>query len=189
MNVRLPLAVGALLLAAGLAGCSSSTPDAASSAEPSENVTTPKADSSPAPTGSATPEPSEELTCATLISQTTVEALTAQGWTTKEKEFQIGEIPMPDGLMCMWADFSTASDHGQMYAYSPIDEATATKAQQSLDDAGWIRSNDASSVYYTEDPEFAIATDDEGYGLTYQFSGTWVKFADTKQGLLLINEN
>ncbi len=186
MNSRIPLAVGALLLAAGLAACSSPAPEAGPTAAPTaDSGVKPVETKDPQP--SATPEEPEELTCATLISQATAEALTAEGWTTQEKEFWIADIQLTDGLLCMWADFSTASDHGQTYGYSPLDEATASKAQQKLGDEGWIRSTEGGSVYYTEDPQYAIATDDEGFGLTYQFGDGWVKFADTKQGLLLIN--
>lgn len=185
MNTRIPLAVGALLLAAGLAACSSPAPEPAPATSPTADAAEPV--KTPAPQPSDTPEAAEELTCATLISKTTTEALTAQGWTTQEKDFWISDIELTDGLLCMWADFSTASDHGQTYGFSPLDEATSEKAQQKLEGEGWIRSADASSVFYTEDPEHAIATDEDGFGLTYEFGEGWVKFADTKQGLILIN--
>ena len=32
----------------------------------------------------------------------------------------------------------------------------------------------------------AVATDDEGYGLTYLFGDGWVKYADTKQSIALV---
>ena len=48
------------------------------------------------------------------------------------------------------------------------------------------REDAAEGVYVTESPETAIATDEEGYGMTYLFGDGWVKLADTKQGLLLI---
>ena len=38
----------------------------------------------------------------------------------------------------------------------------------------------------TESADTTVATDDEGYGLTYLFGDGWVKYADTKQGLLLV---
>ena len=41
-------------------------------------------------------------------------------------------------------------------------------------------------VYITEAKETTIAVDSEGYGMTYLFGDGWVKLADTKQGLLLI---
>ena len=189
MNPRIPLALGALLLLTGLAACSSAPPEPAATPVATADAGSVQPEKTSEPEGTPTPEPKEELTCANLISQATAEALTAQGWTTQEKEFQIGDIALTDGLLCMWADFSTASDHGQMYGWSEIDESTSTKAQQSLSDAGWLRSTDSTSVYFTEDPNFAISTDEDGFGLTYQFGEGWVKFADTKQGLLLIDGN
>ena len=186
MNPRIPLALGVLVLAAGLAACSAPAADAGPTPAPTgDSEVTPVETTTPEP--GTTPEAPEELSCATLISQATAEALTAEGWTTQEKEFWIADIQLTDGLLCMWADFSTASDHGQTYGFSAIDEATSEKAQARLESEGWIRSSDADSVYYTEDPQYAIAKDDDGYGLTYQFGDGWVKFADTKQGLLLIN--
>jgi hypothetical protein len=38
----------------------------------------------------------------------------------------------------------------------------------------------------TESADTTVATDDQGYGLTYLFGDGWVKHADTKQGLLLV---
>ena len=38
----------------------------------------------------------------------------------------------------------------------------------------------------TESSETTVATDEDGYGLTYLFGDGWVKYADTKQGLLLV---
>ena len=51
---------------------------------------------------------------------------------------------------------------------------------------GWVREDSAEGVYITESPETTIAVDEEGYGMTYLFGDGWVKLADTKQGLLLI---
>ena len=38
----------------------------------------------------------------------------------------------------------------------------------------------------TESADTAVATDDEGYGLTYLFGDGWVKYADTKQSIALV---
>ena len=87
----------------------------------------------------------------------------------------------------MWADFSTASDHGQMYGWGSLDERASATAQSNLKRDGWLRSTEGDLVYFTEDPAYAIATDEDGFGMTYEFGDGWVKFADTKQGLLLID--
>lgn len=192
MRTRYPLAVGVLLTSLLLASCgaeaaqsqTSQTPQAPPAAEPAApSPTTVAAD----PEEEPTPQPEAELTCETIVSDGTVEALTSQGWTSVQEKFYIGETVVEDGLMCMWADFTTASDHGQMYAWGAIDDATADTAMAGLTRDGWLRSTQDERTYFTEDPAYAIATDADGFGMTYEFGDGWVKFADTKQGLLLID--
>ncbi len=185
MNRRIPLALGVLLTAAALSACATTQaapapkPTSTRSKQPAPVVTT--APSTPEPEA-----PAAEPTCETIISPGTVEALTGQGWTAKAEEFRIGETVLEGGLMCMWSDYDTPSDHGQMYAWAPIDESTAVTAQQHLVQEGWVRSVEEDRTYLTEDPAVALATDEDGYGMTYEFGDGWVKFADTKQSLLLI---
>ncbi|WP_417554053.1 hypothetical protein [Microbacterium sp.] len=186
MKTRLPLAACALLAALSLAACSGATPPpptASSSAEPAQ---TPKATVATQPADDASRPPAAAPTCDTLVTKGTVDALKSQGWTSKQQEFQIGDVPVTDGLECLWADFSTASDHGQIYAWGLLDPAKARTAQAGLQADGWVRSSKGDSVFYTEDPDYAIAKDDEGFGMTYEFGDGWVKFSDTKQGLVLI---
>lgn len=114
-------------------------------------------------------------------------ALKSQGWTYQQQEFKIGSADVPGGIWCLWADFKAASDQGQTYGWMPMGAADARNAQARLQADGWVRSNEGSTVFYTEDPDYAIAKDDQGFGMTYEFGDGWVKFADTKQGLLLIN--
>ncbi|UWF78369.1 MULTISPECIES: hypothetical protein [Microbacterium] len=187
MTARIPAALGVLALLAGLAACAAAAPPARETSGPSSapREDLPAVTTAPEPVETTTPP--TEPTCETLISPATVEALTAQGWTAKEKEFRIGAMPpLEGGMLCLWSDYSTASDHGQMYGWAPIDAVTAAEAQQTLLAEGWLRDDDTSGVYITEDPQYAIAVDDEGYGMTYLFGDGWVTFADTKQGLLLI---
>ena len=185
MSPRTPLAFSALAAVLLLASCSAPdptptpTPPASTSVEPTTAVTT-------APVDDATPAPGAEPTCKTIITPGTVDALTSQGWTAKQEELRIGETLIEDGLLCMWADFSTASDHGQMYGWGALDARTSDVAQSNLKRDGWLRSTEGDLVYFTEDPAYAITTDDDGFGMTYEFGDGWVKFADTKQGLLLI---
>jgi hypothetical protein len=126
-----------------------------------------------------------------LISADTVDGLTAQGWTYREQKFEIKEAQMTldGGLRCDWADYTTASDHGQMYGWGPITEQSARAAESALERDGWLRSNEDGSTYLTEDPAYALAKDEGGFGMTYEFGDGWVKFADTKQGLLLIERD
>lgn len=145
--------------------------------------------SSPAPAPSASSSGDaqiEEPTCATIISSTTVEDFESLGWSSLADTFVVGDVTIPDGVRCIWGDFSTASDHVQVFGWAPISGDQATQAQNELVAQGWIREQSPDGVYVTENPETAVAVDDEGYGMTYLFADGWVKLADTKQGLLLV---
>lgn len=177
-------AIAAVVLAMGLTACSA--PSSPSSA------TTPK---SSTPTAEATPEPQETPTpqataaspaCDTIISEGTVKALSDAGWTHEAREFEIGDIVLTDGLLCLWADYSVVSDHGQLYGWAPVSAEDASAAQSWLRAQGWIRETAPEGVYFTEDPQFSLGTDEAGYGMTYLFGDGWVKLSDTKQGLILI---
>lgn len=140
-------------------------------------------------TGDATPAPqTDELTCESMISEGTVAALTDAGWTAEPREFVVGGVELPQGLLCFWADFTVPSDHGQMYGWSPLSAADAERAQSGLVDEGWRSEDGPDGVYVTEDPQYAMSTDEDGYGMTYLFGDGWVKVADTRQGLLLVEE-
>lgn len=185
MSPRIPLTFSALAAVLLLASCAAPDPTPPPSSSPSTSAE-PTTAATTAPVDVKTPTPGAEPTCKTIITPGTVEALTSQGWTSKQEELRIGETLVEDGLLCMWADFSTASDHGQMYGWGTLDARTADVAQSNLKRDGWLRSTDGDLVYFTEDPAYAIATDEDGFGMTYEFGDGWVKFADTKQGLLLI---
>lgn len=169
-------AAAAVVLAAALAGCAPDPagPPPPASSSPPEN-----------PSGSGT-TPTGELTCESMISAGTVEALAAEGWSAQKKEFVVGGVELPDGLLCFWADYTVGSDHGQLYGWSPITDAEAAKAEATLIAEGWTREEGSDGVYVTEDPQFAMGTDDDGYGMTYLFGDGWVRLADTRQGLILI---
>jgi hypothetical protein len=177
-------AVGAALLLLVLAACS--TPgQAAPTPRPTASAFSPEPSTEPAttPTPAA---PASELTCESMISTGTVDALTTAGWTAEHKEFVIGEVTLAEGLLCFWADYAVASDHGQLYGWSAISPTDAAATQADLIASGWKREDAPEGIYITEDPQYSMGTDDEGYGMTYLFGDGWVKFADTKQGLILI---
>ncbi|WP_312167221.1 hypothetical protein [Microbacterium sp.] len=178
--------IGALLLAIAMTGCSASAPEATTpSPEAPQPSASAPADPVTTPTPLATPA---KPTCETMISDGTVSALTEVGWTAEEEEeFVIGDVTMSEGLLCFWADYSVASDHGQLYGWSPITLDDATRAQSSLLAQGWTREDGPDGIYITEDPQFSMGTDDAGYGMTYLFGDGWVKFADTREGLILID--
>ncbi|KJQ53050.1 hypothetical protein [Microbacterium sp. SA39] len=184
MSRRIISAAAAGLIAlATLTACAA--PAEAPAPTPSRSATqTPAA---VAPVG--TPEPSAtsaEISCESMISAGTVDALSKAGWTAQPKEFVIGDVELTEGLLCFWADYSVGSDHGQLYGWSPLTEENAATAQTALVAGGWQREDGPEGVYFTEDPQYSMGTDDEGYGMTYLFGDGWVKLADTKQGLVLI---
>lgn len=178
-------AIGALLLAIAVVGCSASAPDTAT---PSLEAPRPSDTASTQPVATPSPQTTQSLpTCDTMISEGTVEALTDVGWSfEQEEEFVIGDVTMSDGLLCFWADYSVASDHGQLYGWSRITPEDAARAQASLLTQGWTREDGPDGIYITEDPP-SLGTDEAGYGMTYLFGDGWVKFADTREGLILID--
>lgn len=180
-----PAVAGTLLALLVLAGCAASpvappTPTATAAADGTGDT------AMPGPAPSAVPS-DEELTCESMISDGTVAALTSAGWTAQAKEFRAGGVALDDGLLCFWADFTVPSDHGQLYGWASISAADAATAQAGLLAEGWRREETDDGVYVTEDPEFAMGTDEDGYGMTYLFGDGWVKFADTRQSLLLVD--
>ena len=145
---------------------------------------------SPAPTAvqTATPTPDADAvpTCDTLIIPEVVDTFTAEGWTVEADTFRIGATEVPDGLWCVWGDYEIASDHVQIYGWAPVEETAARNAKTSLLESGWRTVTEGAREYVTENPDTALALDDDGYGMTYEFGDGWVTVSDTKQGLLLI---
>lgn len=181
LGVAAVLVLSALVLSACAA---SGSPDP----EPTTNATTP-APAAPESTPTTEPGPAStpDPTCETLIGEAVVADFDSVGWTVRAEPFYIGSLEVPDGLRCVWANFdSPAGDHGQMFGWAEISDEDAAAAQEELVAQGWLREEAPEGVYITESPETAIAADENGYGMTYLFSGGTVKFADTKQGILLI---
>lgn len=177
-------AAGGLLALAVLTACAA--PSGPPKATPAAS-STPTPDDAAGPASTPTPSaPAAELSCESMISAGTVDALSAAGWSAEPKEFVVGDVELTQGLLCFWADYSVGSDHGQLYGWSPITAEEAAQAQETLVSGGWRREDGPEGVYFTEDPQYSMGTDDDGYGMTYLFGDGWVKLADTKQGLILI---
>ncbi len=180
-------AAAVLALSAMLLSACAGTPEAAEP-ETTGNAQTPTP-TAPEPTATPEPEPAsaEEPTCETIIGASVVADFESLGWASLASPLYIGSTEIEDGLQCMWADFDgPAGDHGQMFGWAPITDDVAAAAQDELTSQGWVREDDGAGVYITESADTALATDDEGYGMTYHFTDGQVKVADTKQGLLLI---
>ena len=186
MTPRIPAAAtAALRLATTLIGCALApwgvyTDDA--TPPPAVETTAPIVDE---PTGE--PEPAALPTCETLVTPGTVSTLTELGWSARQSEFRIGETVVQNGIHCAWADWDEASDHGQFFAWGELTPDEASSAQSDLLAQGWKREDEDGAVYFTEPAESAFQTDENGYGMTYLFGDGWVRFADTKQSLILIS--
>jgi hypothetical protein len=174
------LLLSATLLATTACAGAGSTPDAVKTPEPV--ATSP--DPEPSPTESRAP--AGDPTCETIIPASTVEDFDSVGWTARAEPFRIGEIELDGGVQCIWGDFTTATDHVQIYGWAPISADQAVDAQDALEAQGWKAEETAEGTFVTESADTTVATDDQGYGLTYLFGDGWVKYADTKQGLLLV---
>lgn len=182
------IATSGALAALVLAGCSSPAPeptsaaDAPSSAAPVSGVETPAPSASPS--GSATPP--ADPTCENIIPQATADDFRSLGWTSQEDQFRIGATALDDGIQCKWGDTKIASDRVQIFGWAPIDDDTAKTAQKDLVAAGWKVEKDADGTYVTENPDWLNGRGADGYGLTYFFGDGFVKLADTRQSLILV---
>jgi hypothetical protein len=179
-------AVALVVLTAALLTACSASPEAET--EPPQAAPAPTATAAdPTPTPTVEPASSEDPTCETLIGPSVVAEYESVGWTSQEEPFYIGSLEVVEGLQCVWADFDgPAGDHGQMFGWAELSAEEAEPAQAELVSQGWVREDGPEGIYITESPDTTIAPDEDGYGMTYLFGDGWVKLADTKQGLLLI---
>ncbi|MER7797898.1 hypothetical protein [Microbacterium sp. NPDC096154] len=177
----IPARRGAVILLAiaaafTLASCTGTAPD------PNQGPTAmPTHDESPKPA-----DPDAEPTCETIIPASLVAEFESYDMDAQPEEFRVGEHIVDGGLQCTWGNLEVATDHVQQYGWAPLDATRAAELQQYLAAQGWAREEGAGVVYLTEDPEFAMTVDENGYGMTYEFGDGYVLMADTKQGLSLI---
>ncbi|BDV30929.1 hypothetical protein [Microbacterium terricola] len=181
----------ALVLAATAAlattACSPASPTEAAPTEstvPSGNATSPAP--SPTPTSSEAAPPADDATCETIIPAETVADFEELGWTSQVEPFILGGTELEGGIQCKWGELEAATDHIQMFGWAPVTPDQAIAAEEQLVADGWMREESPEGIYVTESADTAIYTDDEGYGWTYLFGDGWVKFADTKQSILLV---
>ncbi|OCG73136.1 hypothetical protein [Microbacterium sediminis] len=186
MTIR-PAALAAIAaLGLALAGCAGEAPAPADDPAGGGATTEPAPAATVAPEPDATPTAPAEPTCETIISPYVVAEFDDLGWSAREDPFVLGATELPDALQCIWGDLSVASDHVQMYGWAPVDAETAAAAQSTLEGEGWVRLEESGVTYLTENPEWVVMADDEGYGMTYEFGDGWVAMSDTKQGLEII---
>ena len=186
MTRTIPLIGASLVVAAAMlvaTGCSSPTDTApGAGGTPTPFATSPE----PTPEATASATPAGDPQCDTIIPASTVADFDSVGWTVRAETFRIGELEIPEGVQCIWGDFTTATDHVQIFGWAPISEEDAAEAEDQLVAMKWRVEETPEGTIVTESAETTVATDAEGYGLTYLFGDGWVKYADTKQGLLLV---
>lgn len=154
----------------------------------------------PAPTGSAAPAPDPaaspsngatadpvRATCDDIVDTDTLAQLNEQGWTYEQTQLEIAGTTIPDGISCMWADFTVPSGDLLIFEWGPVTAEQAETITAALVAAGGTVIPDAEGDYVTEDPEQSLVTDENGYGFTYQFGDGWVAGGDTMQTLLLVH--
>ncbi|MDZ8202027.1 hypothetical protein RZO50_10915 [Microbacterium sp. SSW1-59] len=170
-----------------LAACSAAPePAVTEEALPSPNATSPAPTVTSEPTKDPEPVSVGVPTCEGIIPDSLIAEFEAEGWSFEEDSFRVGGLEIAEGVQCLWGDFTIASDHVQLFGWAPITSEESGIAQADLVAAGWRSETDDRGVIVTESADTTVATDDEGYGLTYLFGDGWVKYADTKQSLVLV---
>ncbi|MGF3055586.1 hypothetical protein [Microbacterium sp. YY-01] len=176
-----------------LAGCSDTQPPASDAetaapvVDPTEQPNSPdETDTDANSDDEPAPDATEQRDCESLVTAGTVTALTDAGWSVVQKEFRILGKPVKDGIECMWGNYDVPSDHVQVYGWAPMSASEARDHQEGLRAAGWQREEDPRGIILTADPNYSMSVDEDGYGMTYLFRDNDVIFADTRQGLLLI---
>lgn len=167
-----------------LAGCSSPEPTPTTTMpSPTQTII---GGSEPQPSPTTTKVEPAELDCNSLLTEASQAQLEEIGWNSKEEPFVIAGTEMPDGIQCMWADFSVGSGNLMLLAWSPVDDDLAETLQTKLVAQGMIREEGPDGVYVTEDPNFAPTVDGDGFGFTYLFGDGWVTAAETRASLAII---
>ncbi|MFS0794178.1 hypothetical protein [Microbacterium sp. 1P10AE] len=186
MTRRILAAASATLLTAiALTACAPNTaPQAAPSAAPTDAAPA----ATPAPSPSDDTDASADPTCETIILSSTAADFTSIGWKPQQEPFRVGATEVPGGILCKWSDGSATASSVQMFGWASIDGTAADKAETDLLSSGWKREEGSNGqVYVTENPDWLAGRGADGYGITYLFGDGWVKVADTKQSLVLID--
>ncbi|SDH11885.1 hypothetical protein [Microbacterium pygmaeum] len=186
MTRRVTVLGAALLLASTVSIATACAPSSDSAGDAPATATPVATSPAPTPDVSESAAPVEEPKCDTIIPTTIVDDLESVGWTAQASPFRVGAREVEGGIQCIWGDFTVATDHVQIYGWAPMTGDEAADAQAELTASGWRLEETPEGTIVTESASTAITTDDDGYGLTYLFGDGWVKYADTKQGLLLI---
>jgi len=183
---RLGVTLSVLALSVvALAGCSGPSPAPTAAAQaPNDGATT----AAPDPGASDTPDPTADPTCDTIIPKSTADDFRSLGWSVSVEPFRVGATEIDGGIQCKWGDQRITTDRVQVFGWAPIDGTTAAKAERDLVSSGWRREDGPNGTYVTENSSWVGGRgDSDGYGITYLFGDGWVKMADTRQSLVLVD--
>lgn len=180
-SMRSLLAAAVLALAATTAAC-------AGAGSP---VTEPTRTSSPTltPTPTPTPEP-VTATCENTVTAEAAASFAEYKWTARPDAgpLVVGGVTIPDGIACVWGDYSTGNDNVSWLAWGPLDDTSAQTAISALlADGEWRREDGEDGIYITAtDTSMSPVTDMDGYAMTYLFADGEVKGALTRADLAII---
>lgn len=186
MTRRLGTAAAVVLAAMALTAC-------APTSGPAPTPSTTATDAAPGATPAATPTDGPDAaaadpTCETIILSSTAADFASIGWKSQSEPFRVGATEVPGGILCKWSTGAATADRVQMFGWAPIEDSAARTAESDLVSSGWKREDGADGeVYVTENPEWLGGRGVDGYGITYLFGSGYVKVADTKQSLVLID--
>ncbi|MDQ1110700.1 hypothetical protein QE418_000148 [Microbacterium testaceum] len=182
-----------------LSACAASSTPAAEIASPSPTPTT-AVTVSPSP--EASPTASSDVStvvytsCEDVITPAFRQTVSDNGWVGWNMVGQeIGHSPFdrfPDGaptgqLSCRFgAGPEVATDNVIDLAWAPIDATTAAAAQRALEAEGFQRVDTADAVQWGMRPGDGGWKDDDGWGQTYSFTGSEVRWAVVRSELDLL---
>jgi hypothetical protein len=180
-SIKILFAAAAFGLAATTAGCAGG----------GSSVTEPTRATTPPPTPTPTPTPTPvAATCENTVTAEASDAFAKYSWTARaaEEPFAVGGVAIPDGIACVWGDYSVGTDNVSWLAWGPLDAAAMKTAIAGLlAEGGWRQEQGDAGIYITAaDTDMLPVTDADGYGMTYLFADGQVKGATTRSELGVI---
>ncbi|GEB46065.1 hypothetical protein MTE01_20100 [Microbacterium testaceum] len=181
-----------------LSACSAANTPAAETSAPAASPVSSAPSASPAAEPRSTPDaaPPVFTSCDEAITPEFRQMVADNGWVGWNMVGQqIGHSPFdvfPSGaptgqLSCRFgAGPEVATDNVLDLAWAPIDEAAAQSAQKYLAEAGFQRIESTGATQWATRPGDGGWADDDGWGETYSFTGTDVRWAVTREDLAYI---
>jgi hypothetical protein len=192
MSRRLIHAVlGATSITLLLVACTPTMQGSEQAAVPTSSLVQPTPDVATTMTSST---PSTPPTCENTATTSYRERAASGGWVSwtlphsdvGASAFDGFPDPLDRQVTCRWgASPNVATDNILDLGWAAIDAARSIRAQQFLTEQGLIRLEASEGVYLTT-PDQAFMADAEGYGQTYLFTASDVRYALTKEDVSLV---